>query len=81
MTDILEHVPLENVSETIKEVARVSKKQMFNIEYESARWLIDGRIEPHMTVQPVQWWKKELRRNGLKVVATSGDKTFITEKQ
>ena len=81
MTDILEHVPLEHVGETIKEVARVSKKQMFNIEYEGARWLIDNRIEPHMVIQPPQWWRKELKRCGLKIVATSGDKTFITEKR
>jgi len=81
MTDVLEHIPLDHVSETIKEVARVSKKQMFNIEYEGARWLIDGRIEPHMTVQPAQWWKKELKRCGLRITSTSGTKTFITEKR
>ena len=81
MTDVLEHIPLDHVAETIKEVARVSKKQMFNIEYEGARWLIDGRIEPHMTVQPAQWWKKELKRCGLRITSTSGTKTFITEKR
>ncbi|MHC4278288.1 MAG: 6-hydroxymethylpterin diphosphokinase MptE-like protein [Planctomycetota bacterium] len=80
LTDILEHQPPEHVDKIIKEVARVSKKQLFNIEFDNAQWAIDGRIDPHLTKRPPQWWKKELRC-GLKIVATSGTRTFVTEKK
>jgi hypothetical protein len=81
ITDILEHVPSEHVGKVIREVARVSKRQMWNIEFGPAQWLIDGRIEPHMTQRPPQWWRKELKRCGLNVIGTSGTRTFVTEKQ
>jgi len=54
---------------------------MFNVEFGEARWLIDGRIEPHATQRPREWWKKEFKRNGLEIVATSGDRTFVTKKR
>jgi SAM-dependent methyltransferase len=81
ISDILEHVPVEHVDSVIKEVARVSKRQMFNVEFGPAQYLIDGRIEPHMTQRPPQWWRKEFQRCGLNVIGTSGTKTFVTEKK
>jgi hypothetical protein len=81
LTDILEHQPPEHVDEIIKEVARVSKKQLFNIEFDKPQWHIDGRIDPHLTKRPPQWWRKEFKRCGLKIVATSGTRTFVTEKK
>jgi ubiquinone/menaquinone biosynthesis C-methylase UbiE len=81
ITDVLEHTPADHVDKVIKEVARVSKRQMFNIEFGPAQWLIDGRIEPHITQRPPQWWRKELSRCGLRIVATSGTRTFVTEKK
>lgn len=81
ITDILEHTPTEHVDEVIKEIARVSKRQMFNIEFGPAQWMIDGRIEPHITQRPPQWWRKELKRCGLDIIGTSGTRTFVTEKR
>lgn len=81
VTDILEHVPPDHVENVIKEVSRVSKRQMWNIEFGPAEWLIDGRIEPHMTQRPPQWWRKELKRCGLNIIGTSGTRTFVTEKK
>ena len=81
ISDMLEHTPSSHLEEVIREISRVSKRQLFNIDFKNAEWLIDNRIEPHMVIQPPQWWRKELKRCGLKIVATSGDKTFITEKR
>ena len=81
ISDILEHQPVDAVGATIQEIARVSKRQMFNVEYGDAQWLIDGRIDPHTIKKPREWWIKEFKRNGLEIVAKSGNRTFVTKKK
>jgi SAM-dependent methyltransferase len=79
--DILEHVPIDHVSETIKEIGRVSKNQMFYLDYKPANYLIRDSVLPHITVRPPQWWRKEFRRCGLEIMKTPGHRTFITRRK
>jgi len=55
ISDCLEPYKRGSIDDSIKEIARVSKRQMFNIEYES-RWLIKGIYEPHEIVKDRNWW-------------------------
>lgn len=80
-TDILEHVPTDHVRGTIKEIARVSKHQMFYLDYKPSEYLIRGNVQPHCTIRPPKWWRKEFRRCGLEIVSTPGHRTFITRRK
>jgi hypothetical protein len=77
-TDILEHLPLFKIGDSITEMKRVSKYQYFHVDCKPAEYKIRKIIEPHATVRPPQWWRKEFRRRGLKILATPNHKTFIT---
>jgi len=77
-TDILEHIPLDKISDSIAEMKRVSKYQHFHVDCMPADWKIRRCLEPHLTIRPPQWWRKELRRRGLKILKTPTRKTFIT---
>jgi len=80
-TDILEHVPVDHVRDTIKEISRVSKHQMFYMDYKPSKYKIRNSVEPHATIRPPQWWRKEFRRCGLKIESTPGHRTFITRRK
>ena len=78
---IMEHIPVDHVRETIKEISRVSKHQMFYLDYQPAEYKIRDSVEPHETIRPPQWWRKEFKRAGLKIVSTPGTRTFITRRK
>lgn len=53
-SDVLEHVPPEKISASIKEIFRVTKRKTFNVVA-----LFDGILNGvvlHMTVKPIEWW-------------------------
>lgn len=55
--DVLEHLPLELVEKSIKEIYRITKFKMFHCIatfYDNRAGFIF-----HLTVQPIDWWKKK----------------------
>ena len=57
--DVLEHIPPENISKTLKEFSRIAKRGfVFFISYAKR----DNEYHPqvHLTIQPERWWIKQV---------------------
>lgn len=79
VTDILEHIPLDHLSNSIREIKRISKYQMFYIDYNPSKFSLNDQFDPHVVLRPPQWWRKELKRDGLEIISNPDHRTFITK--
>jgi SAM-dependent methyltransferase len=80
-TDILEHVPLDKLSDTLKEIKRVGNTFLFHLDYNGADWKIKNRYEPHNIIRPSGWWRKEFKKNGLKIIGNPNHRTFLLKEK
>ncbi len=76
--DVMEHIPSDRVDATIAAMASLFKKgALFSI------YLTDDEFgaaigEPlHLTIQPQEWWKKELERHFPKVTYLMGTEDWV----
>jgi ubiquinone/menaquinone biosynthesis C-methylase UbiE len=53
-TDVLEHIPLEMVEDSIKEIIRITKVKTFHCIASFSHKRYD--VELHPTLQPIDWW-------------------------
>lgn len=62
-TDVLEHIEPEHLDAVLAELARVTKRKLFFdvCTAESLKGLPDGR-NPHLIIQPPEWWRYKLTR-------------------
>lgn len=64
-TDVMEHIPEENIEKCIKEMIRVSKKYIFcTISYQKA--VCFPKLGLHVTVKTKDWWDKQFMKYRLK---------------
>lgn len=80
-TDILEHLPIDVVSDSIQEMKRAGKHLLFHLDYNKAEWQIMDEAEPHQTIRPSGWWRKEFRRNGLQIINSPNHRTFLLKEK
>jgi len=80
-TDILEHLPLDKLPDTLLELKRIGKHLLFHLDYNPAEWKIKNKYEPHTIVRPSGWWRKEFKRSGLKVIKNPNHRTFVLKEK
>jgi len=56
-SDMLEHVPEDQVSTAIDEIARVGKRGLLEITYDKTPMDID---DTHVTIKPCEWWRDRI---------------------
>ena len=64
-TDVLEHIPLEMVEKTIKEIYRITRVETFHCIA-----TVDDPNYPnvHLTIESIEWWKGQFgKANGKQV--------------
>lgn len=61
-TDVMEHIPLENVDTLLKEIRAISQNAFFNISCARAAEVLPNGENAHCTVRPPLWWKERLAK-------------------
>lgn len=61
-TDVMEHIPLENVDAVLEEIRGVSQNAFFNISCAKAAEVLPNGENAHCTVRPPLWWKERLAK-------------------
>lgn len=64
-TDVLEHIPEEDVEQCLRELVRVSKKYIF-ATVSTVPAICCPELELHETVKPIEWWDKQWDKFDLK---------------
>ena len=60
-TDVLEHVPEEEINDTLKEIFTLSNKCVFlNIAMYLAHHKLPNGENAHCTLKPIQWWRHRI---------------------
>lgn len=59
-TDVMEHIPEEDVSDILATIRSLSKHAFFNISVRSAKEILPNGENAHCTVQPPPWWRARL---------------------
>lgn len=60
-TDVLEHVPEDNVNKVLSEIYRVGKGEyLFTIALNPATIKMPDGTEPHITLKPPEWWLEKM---------------------
>ncbi|MEW4531403.1 MAG: hypothetical protein ACF8PG_10405 [Maioricimonas sp. JB045] len=62
-TDVMEHVPEEDVDDVLDEISRISDRAIFNIATAPARCILPNGQNAHCTVRPADWWQARLQRH------------------
>ncbi len=60
-TDVMEHIPEDDVSDTLQEIASISINAYFNIALTPASEILPNGENAHCTVRPARWWARQLR--------------------
>ncbi len=60
-TDVMEHIPQENVEEVIAAIRAISPHAYFNISCRPADEILPNGENAHCTVRPPRWWARTLR--------------------
>jgi cyclopropane fatty-acyl-phospholipid synthase-like methyltransferase len=70
-TDVLEHIPIEKIDESIKRIIEISKKGTIHaICTRAAETKYEGK-QVHLTVKPIWWWRKKFKEHnnsGIEVI-------------
>lgn len=59
-TDVMEHIPLEEVDRVLAEIRSVSPNAFFNISCVKAAEILPNGENAHCTVRPARWWTARL---------------------
>lgn len=61
-TDVMEHIPLENVDPMLAEIRAISANAYFNISCGKAAEILPNGENAHCTVRPPLWWKERIAK-------------------
>ncbi|MDJ0859205.1 MAG: hypothetical protein QNI90_02560 [Dinoroseobacter sp.] len=61
-TDVMEHIPLENVDAVLQQIRNISENAFFNISCAKAAEILPNGENAHCTVRPPLWWKEKLAK-------------------
>lgn len=75
-TDVLEHLPEEEVHQAISELVRVSKKHIF-VSICSHEAVCFPHLKLHQTVKPQEWWKEQFLQFRLKRKEYGGENEHL----
>lgn len=59
--DVLEHIPLEDLNETLVMIRHFSDNVIFDIGIQSATHILPNGQNAHCTVKTIEWWVKYLK--------------------
>lgn len=69
-TDMLEHIPIEKIDDTIKEIIRVTSRKTFHCiaNFDDIREIKGQKVNLHRIKQPIDWWKNKFEELNTKLI-------------
>lgn len=61
-TDVLEHIPEDELDELLCEICRYGNKAFFSISMSLAQQILPNGMNAHVTVRNYDWWKELLSK-------------------
>lgn len=84
-TDVLEHIPEENLDSVLEEISSISQNCFFNISCRRAGQTLPNGHNAHCTIYPPRWWYKKLNNyfDSVTEIQTKDitAATFVTRKR
>ncbi len=78
-TDVLEHIPEEDVSEFLGKIRALTPHAYFNVSVREAIEILPNGENAHCTVRPAKWWGGQIAKVfGMARRASSNDGTSVT---
>lgn len=78
-TDVLEHIPEENVIEFLGKIRTLTGNAYFNVSVREAFENLPNGENAHCTVKPAKWWGQKIANTfGVARRASSNDPTAVT---
>lgn len=62
-TDVLEHVPEEEIDGIIANIRTLSRDAFFNVHLSHASEILSNGENAHCTIKPPEWWVQQVRRH------------------
>ncbi len=60
--DVLEHIPEDELDSIIRDMRSYSDFAIFIIDVRPAKTILPNGMNAHVTVRPVEWWRKKLEK-------------------
>lgn len=60
-TDVLEHIPEENIDDILKHIKSLSNNVFFNLHHERALTFLPNGENAHCTVKPPKWYHEKIK--------------------
>lgn len=82
-TDVMEHIPEENIEATLEKISRISQNVYFNICTTLSDEILPNGKNAHITIKPPEWWQKKIEKffpAAYPVITRDRDCAFITWK-
>jgi len=76
-TDVLEHIPEEEIGENLERLRALAKMWYITISLVEAFHSLPNGENCHCTVQPSQWWEGKLKEYFSSIVPNGGNDTHI----
>lgn len=77
-TDVLEHIPEEEINNTIKEISKISQNVFFGLHHALAYTTLANNENAHCTVKPVFWYYNLLMPYFKNLTILSGRNEYIS---
>jgi hypothetical protein len=72
-TDVMEHIPADEVLPTIFKIRKLSENVVFSISTVKAHQILPNGENAHCTVHPQEWWLKQIRKCWRKAIVVPQD--------
>lgn len=70
-TDVMEHIPEENIQDSLKEIFERAEKFVFlAISTRPAKTILPNGDNAHCTVKPIEWWHEQVVNSNVNNVYT-----------
>ncbi len=61
-TDVLEHIPAEDLAQVLKNIFTISRNALFVISNKPAREILPDGSNAHCSVYPPEWWRELIEK-------------------
>lgn len=61
-TDVLEHIPVEDIDEVLKNISSISQQVYFNLHHSRAATILPNGENAHCTVRSPNWYRRKLKQ-------------------
>ena len=77
-TDVLEHIPEEQLPEIIESISSISQNVFFGLHHAKAKAILPNGENAHCTIKPPEWYHQLFKNYFSKVIPLKSDKFILS---